>query len=354
MSLSIQTNIASLEAQNFVNVNTNFENNTIEQLSSGYRINSSGDDAAGLATANAYAGTIATLTQGVLNANNAVNTLQIADGGLNNISTILNRLQTLATESASSTFAGNRTTVNNEYQGLLSEVNRQAAAINLNTGGTYNTNLVTYVGGGNNQANSQVSVNLSGANNAVDTTALGIQNTSVAGGGTELTGNTVNLNNTAATFLAGSNSQVFNFNIATATGNTAVAITVSGGASGLSGNDVVNSLNSSLSQYGISASIANDGGLEFGGSAAFTVNTAAASGGNAVATTGATAVNTSNYNLDSSTGAGGAFAAFTAGGGTSASETVVFNTASGSKSVTLNGTNAGSLADAETTLNTAL
>ena len=53
MSLSIQTNVASLEAQNFVNINTNFQNNTIEQLSSGYRINQSGDDAAGLATANA-------------------------------------------------------------------------------------------------------------------------------------------------------------------------------------------------------------------------------------------------------------------------------------------------------------
>ncbi len=147
---------------------------------------------------------------------------------------------------------------------------------------------------------------------------------------------------------------MFNFNIATATGNTAVAVTVSGGANGLSGNDVVNSLNTSLAQYGISASIANDGGLQFGGSAAFTVSTAAASGGNAVATSASTAVNTSNYTLDSSTGAGGAFAAFTAGGGTSASETVVFNTASGSKSVTLDATNAGSLADAETTLNTAL
>src|SRR6201986_160093 len=175
MSNSIQTNIASLEAQNFVNINTNFQNNTIEQLSSGYRINQSGDDAAGLATANQYAGTVATLTQGVLNANNAISTLQVADGGISNISTILNRLQTLATESASSTFAGNRTTVNDEYQGLLAEVNRQAASINLNTGGLNNTNLVTYVGGGNNQANSQVSVDLSGANNAVDATALGIQ-----------------------------------------------------------------------------------------------------------------------------------------------------------------------------------
>ena len=127
-----------------------FQNNTIEQLSSGYRINQSGDDAAGLATANQYAGTVATLTQGVLNANNSLSTLQIADGGISNISTILGRLQTLATESASSTFAGNRTTVNNEYQGLLQEVNRQAAAIGLNTGGVNNSNLTTYVGGGSN------------------------------------------------------------------------------------------------------------------------------------------------------------------------------------------------------------
>src|SRR5580700_11349304 len=182
MSLSIQTNVASLEAQNFVNINTNFQNNTIEQLSSGYRINQSGDDAAGLATANQYAGTIATLTQGVLNANNASSTLQIADGGISNISTILNRLQTLATESASSTFAGNRTTVNNEYQGLLTEINRQAASIGLSSGGTYNTNLVTYVGGGNTQPNSQVSVNLTGTSNAVDTAALGLATSSVAGG----------------------------------------------------------------------------------------------------------------------------------------------------------------------------
>ena len=59
--ISIQTNVASLEAQNFVNINSSFQKNTIEQLSSGYRINQSGDDAAGLATANQYAGTVATL-----------------------------------------------------------------------------------------------------------------------------------------------------------------------------------------------------------------------------------------------------------------------------------------------------
>src|SRR5271165_5961995 len=106
MSLSIQTNVASLVAQNNIRVNTIFQNNTITQLSSGYRINSSADDAAGLAVANQYRGNAAELNQGVLNASNGVAQLQIADGGLNNISTILDRLRTLATESASTTFAG--------------------------------------------------------------------------------------------------------------------------------------------------------------------------------------------------------------------------------------------------------
>ena len=98
MSLSIQTNVASLEAQNSIRINSNFQNNTIQQLSSGYRINYSADDAAGLAVANLYQGNIAELNQGVLNANNGVSGLQIVDGGLNNISTILNRLRTLATQ----------------------------------------------------------------------------------------------------------------------------------------------------------------------------------------------------------------------------------------------------------------
>lgn len=370
MSNSIQTNVASLEAQNFIQVNNNFLNNTIEQLSSGYRINQSGDDAAGLATANQYAGTVATLTQGVLNANNTLSTLQIADGGISNISTILNRLQTLATESASSTFAGNRTTVNQEYQGLLAEVNRQAASIGLNTGGANNTNLVTYVGGGNNPANSQVSVDLSGANNAVDSLALGIANTTVAGGGTELTNNTVNLNNTATTFVSGNANatQTFNFNIATATGDTAVGAQIVGSVAGVTGADAVTQLNNQLAQYGISASIANDGTLEFGGNTAFTVTAGAIAGGGAgtsvVAAANSYATNTSNYSVDSETsnnalGApGGDFVGFAAGG--TASETIAFQNANGTTNVTLSGVannnagNATTLQQALQTLNTAL
>ncbi|MGA2435099.1 MAG: flagellin, partial [Bryobacteraceae bacterium] len=146
--LSIQTNVNSLNAQNNLRVNNNFQSQTISQLTSGYRINSSGDDAAGLSVANLYRNNTAELTQGVRNANDGLSTLQIIDGGLSNISQILDRMKTLATQSASSTFTGDRSTLNNEYQSLVTEINRQASNVGLNTGGTYNTNLAVYIGGG--------------------------------------------------------------------------------------------------------------------------------------------------------------------------------------------------------------
>ena len=160
--LSIQTNVDSLIAQQNLNINNNFQANTIQQLTSGYRINSAGDDAAGLAVANQYRDQIAELNQGVLNANDGSSQLQIMDGGLDNISTMLDRLQTLATESASSTFTGNRSTLNSEYQNLLSEIDRQADNIGLGASNSSNTrNIGVYIGEGqNSNTNSSVNVDI--------------------------------------------------------------------------------------------------------------------------------------------------------------------------------------------------
>jgi flagellin len=340
MSISIQTNVASLNAQNYISQNQAFQNTAIQQLSSGYKINSSADDPAGLAVANQYAGEITQLTAGVQNATDGVSTLQIADGGLSNISQILGRLQTLAAESASGTFQGNRTTVNNEYQGLLSEINRQAANIGLNTGGLNNTNLTVYTGGGSTQANSQVTVNLSGADNAVDSTALGIANTSVAGGGTGITGNTVNLSDTAALFLT-STSQDFTFHVNTGSGNTDVTVSVAGGSGGLSGTQVISSLNNQLQAYGITASIGSTGSLQFGGSTAYSVTTTAAGTGPISAT--GTAENTANYNVDAA-----APAVLTG------SETFTVQNAGGSYNVSLDSTTGASQASALAAINSTL
>src|ERR1700692_4519654 len=134
MSFSIQTNVNSMLAQENLRVNSDFQTRTIQRLTSGYRINSSGDDAAGLAVANQFRSSIAELTQGVRHAKDGISTLQIIDGGLSNISNILDRLKTLATQSASDTFTGNRTTLDNEFQTLIGEITRQATNIGLNTG----------------------------------------------------------------------------------------------------------------------------------------------------------------------------------------------------------------------------
>lgn len=185
MSLSFQTNVTSLEAQQNLQVNTNALDNAIQQLTSGYRINDSGDDAAGLAVANQYRSNITELQQGVRNANDGQATLQTIDGGLNNISNILDQLQQLATQGASSTFSGSYTTLNDEFSTLLGEINRQAANIGLASGGggtssSQNNNVLdVFIGGGSTQGNSQVSIDLSGSSNIVDSGGLGISGAAV-------------------------------------------------------------------------------------------------------------------------------------------------------------------------------
>src|SRR5258708_31049078 len=86
MAFSIQTNVNSLIAQENLRVNSNFQSQTIQRLTSGYRINNSGDDAAGLAIANKFRNDTAELMQGLRNANHGISTLQIIDGGMNNVS----------------------------------------------------------------------------------------------------------------------------------------------------------------------------------------------------------------------------------------------------------------------------
>jgi len=301
MSISFQTNVASMIAAVNLNNNNNFQTNTIEQLTSGYRINSSGDDAAGLAVANGYAASVAELNQGVLNANEGVNTLQIIDGGLSNISTMLNRMQTLATESASGTFTGNRATLDAEYQTLIGEINREASNIGLSSTNQANaTNMSVYVGGGQSATTgSQVSVNL--ANGLVDATGLGLTGTNVAA-----TAPTVMSGATAATFLGTGASQTFTINTGS---GTAGSVTISNNGAGDTLAAQIGRLNTALSSYGISASLstaaATAGQLQLSGNAAFDVVAAAAGGGTgALAATAAEAKNLSLYNFAMTSSAG--------------------------------------------------
>ena len=133
MSLTILNNIPSLEAQNALSMTQNNLTNTLEQLSTGQRINSGADDAAGLAIANGLSANITALTQSVQNASDGVGYLQVADGALSQITTLLNRAVTLATEASTGTVSNTqRTALDAEFQSIKSEI----TSIGTNT--TYN------------------------------------------------------------------------------------------------------------------------------------------------------------------------------------------------------------------------
>ncbi len=353
--ISIQTNVDSLIAQSNLSLDNQFQSNTIQQLTSGYRINKSGDDAAGLAIANGYQSQIAELTQGINNANNGVSQLQIVDGGLSNISTILDRLKTLATESASSTFTGDRSTLNNEYTGLLSEITRQATNINLNAGGTFNNALSVFIGGGASQGTSNtVNIDLSGTGNAVDATSLGLASTNVLGGGVTFgAGNTQRLDAPGGLYLNGAAStakETFVFNLYANGQATTLTTTIVGGhGTGISSSDILSQFNSKLSAYGLSASLDSQGTLQFSGATAFNVEDKSSAPSLISSTTDSTANNSSNYVLDGQTAAAASGILPQAGN----SEELQFQVGNSQVAVTLTTANASTIPLAIQTINAA-
>lgn len=133
MSLGVLNNIAAIYAQNNLNQTQNSLQNVLTQLSSGSRINSGADDAAGLAVANGLQANVAALTQSSQNATAGVGLLQTADGALAQVTNLLNRAVTLATEAANGTLNTNQvSSANQEYQNIISEVGNIGSTTNFN------------------------------------------------------------------------------------------------------------------------------------------------------------------------------------------------------------------------------
>jgi len=133
MGLRIRTNVPALRAQRNLGTVTSAMQDNMEKLSSGYRINKSADDAAGLAISESLGGKIRSVEQARRNASDGVSLIQVAEGSMNEISNILVRLRELATQSASDT-VGNleRSYTNMEYRELVNEVDRIATTTEFN------------------------------------------------------------------------------------------------------------------------------------------------------------------------------------------------------------------------------
>src|ERR1043165_8619130 len=125
MALSILNNISSLAAQNQLSINGASLQKTLFRLSSGSRINSGADDAAGLAIADGLHANITALTQSARNANDGVGKLQVADGALGQVTTLLDRAITLATEAATGTVSqSQRAALDAEFTAIKAEIDR--------------------------------------------------------------------------------------------------------------------------------------------------------------------------------------------------------------------------------------
>jgi flagellin len=174
MGFSVVTNIAGLNAQaKLLETNMGLEK-TLGRLTSGLRINSAADDAAGLAVANRHKLDSSGLQVGIRASNDAISKLQVEDGAMSNVTALLDRALVLAAQSASDTFTGSRATLDNEFQSVLSEITRNATAAGLETG---NANLnARSVFVGNTQTSTSVSVTYVSfaLTTAVDAQGLGI------------------------------------------------------------------------------------------------------------------------------------------------------------------------------------
>jgi len=160
MALTILNNIAAIAAENQLNITSNNLTSTLEQLSSGSRINSGADDPAGLAIANGLEANIAALTQSSSNATDGVGELQVADGALSQVTTLLDRAVTLATESATGTVSNSqRTALDSEYQSIKQEIDSIGSTTNFNGGQVFTANtLNVFLSDGSTSGSSTIGV----------------------------------------------------------------------------------------------------------------------------------------------------------------------------------------------------
>ena len=147
MSLGVLNNISAIYSENNLNNTNNSLSKTLQQLSSGSKINSGADDAAGLSLVDGLQANASALAQSQTNATEGVGLLQVADGALSQVTSLLNRAVTLATEASNGTLNGSQdTAANQEYQSILSEISNIGSTTTYNQQGVFGTNTNIYTG----------------------------------------------------------------------------------------------------------------------------------------------------------------------------------------------------------------
>ncbi len=161
--MRIQHNIMALNAHRQLNSNNNAVGKSLEKLSSGFRINRAGDDAAGLAISEKMRAQIKGLEVAQANAQDGISLIQTAEGSLTEVHSMLNRMVELANKAANGTYAElNRENLQDEVTALLEEINRIADGTNFNGIELLNGRLGGYLGAASGDAVTNGTVDATG------------------------------------------------------------------------------------------------------------------------------------------------------------------------------------------------
>jgi len=178
MGLVVNTNLLSLNAQRNLKTTQNKLGTSVERLSSGLRINSAKDDAAGMAISMKLTAHIRSLNQAVRNAQDGISVVQTAEGGMGEIHNILTRMRELSTQSASGTLStSDRTALQTEFGDLKTEIDRISDTTDFNglklMDGSLSASGVSLQVGINNTANDRIQIAGSTFGN-IDASALAL------------------------------------------------------------------------------------------------------------------------------------------------------------------------------------
>ena len=157
MALGVLNNLSAIYAENNLNNTSNSLQTVLQQLSSGSRINSGADDAAGLSLVNGLGANSVALTQSKTNATEGVGLLQVADGALSQVTSLLDRAITLATEASNGTLNTNQDgAANQEYQSILAEINNIGSTTTFNQEQVFAGNTIAIYTGDSSAAGSSI------------------------------------------------------------------------------------------------------------------------------------------------------------------------------------------------------
>ena len=164
MALNVNTNVSSIQAQRNLNKAQNGVQKSLERLSTGMRINSAADDAAGMAISSKLKSQIRGLDQAERNANDGISLIQTAEGSLEQMGDILGRARELAVQSSSDTLtSSDRSFIDSEFRSLVNEMDRIVSTTEFNGRKLLNGSAsagVSFQVGANNTANDRITVSI--------------------------------------------------------------------------------------------------------------------------------------------------------------------------------------------------